>query len=73
MKKAIDKIKSISSISVPEGKTPEEMNTTHPGVRWKKADKRIQALRAEATQSAQAYAKIRKGYKEGAFSWQAPK
>lgn len=73
MKKAIDKIRNISSISVPEGKTPEEMNTTNPGVRWKKADKRIQALRAEANQSAQEYARIRKGYKDGEVAWQAPK
>ena len=73
LNKAIKEITGISSISVPEGKTPEEMNAVNPNIRWRRADKRVQTLRVEAKESAQEYNKMKKGYKEGEVAWKPPK
>jgi hypothetical protein len=71
LRKAIKDVSGISQISVPEGKTVEEMSSTNPGVKWKNADKRITELREEAKRSGEAYAKLKSGWKDD-IAWKAP-
>ena len=73
MKKAIREVTGISSVSVPEGKSVEEMSAASPGIRWKKADRRITELREEAKKSGTRYAELRKGWKPNVFAWTSPK
>jgi hypothetical protein len=68
---AIKDIKGISSVSVPEGKSIEEMSTISPSIRWKNPDKRILELRKEAKDSAGVYGRMKKGWKDLA-AWWAP-
>jgi hypothetical protein len=62
----------VSKISVPEGKTIEEMSATHPEGQWKNADRRILDLRAEAKKSGIAYGKLSKGWKDENVAWKMP-
>lgn len=73
MESAIKKVKGISTLSVPEGKTVEEMSVSHPQSKWRNPDRRIQALREEAKQSAVEYSKLRKGFKSGVTAMAKPR
>lgn len=73
MKKAIKEVTGISSVSVPEGRTQEEMAAISPQIRWKKADRRIVELRQEAKESAAMLAELSKGWKNNVFAWTPPK
>jgi hypothetical protein len=68
-KKAIRDIKGISSVSVPTGKTIEEMSIISPSIRWKEPDRRIKELREEAKSSGGVYEKMKRGWKEAAAWW----
>jgi hypothetical protein len=71
LKKAIKEVKGISSVSVPTGRTIEEMSTLVPGIRWKNPDKRIMDLREEAKKSAGVYERLKRGWEE-AVAWTKP-
>jgi hypothetical protein len=71
LKKAIRDIKGISSVSVPEGKSIEEMSLLSPSIKWKEPDRRIKELREEAKSSAGVYERMKRGWKEAA-AWWAP-
>lgn len=68
-KKAIRDIKGISSVSVPTGKSIEEMSIISPSIRWKEPDRRIKELREEAKTSGGVYEKMKRGWKEAAAWW----
>jgi len=71
LKKAIKDVKGISSVSIPVGKSIEEMSLLSPGIKWKEPDRRIKELREEAKSSAGVYEKMKRSWKDAA-AWWAP-